>query len=303
MGVLEELEQAVGEVAARVSPAVVRIGRGWGRGAGVVVGEGLVATNAHNLRGEETTITFGDGRVERGRVAGVDVDGDLAVLRVDTADVAPPEWADGGARPGTAVFAVGSSATGEARVSFGLVSSVGQAFRGPRGRRISGSLEHTAPLRRGSSGGPVVDRAGRLLGINTNRLEEGFYLALPADEDLRSRIDTLARGQSPVRRYLGVALAPAPAARQLRRAVGLPPRDGLLVRQVEEDSPAGRAGLRQGDLIVAGGGRDTGTIDDLHDALDRVQEGGSLALRVVRGTEELDVSVGFEDTVRAQGSA
>src|ERR671911_3116885 len=96
MGVLDELEQAVREVAERVGPSVVGIGRGQGRGSGVVLAEGLVATNAHNLRGEETTVVFGD-RSAVGRVAGVDVDADLAVIRVDTGGAPAP--ALGGATP------------------------------------------------------------------------------------------------------------------------------------------------------------------------------------------------------------
>ncbi|HEV2071653.1 MAG TPA: S1C family serine protease [Acidimicrobiales bacterium] len=292
MGVVEELERAATAVAEKVGPAVVRIGRAPGRGAGVVIAAGQVVTNAHNLRGEHTTVTFTDGRVEMGRVAGVDVDGDLAVVAADTAAIAAPDWA-GPASAGLPVFALARSAAGGLRVSFGLVSTVGQAFRGPRGRRIVGSIEHTAPLRRGSSGGPVVDGAGRLLGVNTHRLGDGFYLALPADDELRARLDALARGQSPRRRHLGVALAPAEAARHLRRAVGLPERDGLLVRAVQPGSPAERAGLRQGDLIVAASGDAVASADALHAALDAVDEGGSLALRIVRGSEELDVTVAF----------
>lgn len=292
MSVVEELQQAATAVTEKVGPAVVRIGRAPGRGAGVVIAAGQVATNAHNLRGEQTTVTFTDGRVETGRVAGVDVDGDLAVVAVDTAAIAAPDWG-GPARAGALVFALATSASGDLRVSFGLVSTVGQAFRGPRGRRIVGSLEHTAPLRRGSSGGPVVDGSGRLLGVNTHRLGDGFYLALPADEELRARLDALAQGRSPSRRHLGVALAPADAARHLRRAVGLPERDGLLVRAVQPGSPADRAGLRQGDLIVDASGRALASADDLHAALDAVDAGSSLPLRIVRGSEELDVTVAF----------
>src|ERR687885_1526 len=120
MGVLDELEQAVREVAERVGPSVVGIGRGRGRGSGVVL-------------------------------------------------------------------------------AFGLVSAVGRAFRGPRGRRIAGSIEHSAPLPRGASGGPVVDAAGRLVGIDTNRLGDGFYLAIRADASLRQRVEALGRGERAAR--------------------------------------------------------------------------------------------------------
>lgn len=300
MGAVEEIQQAATVVAERAGPAVVRIGRAPGRAAGVVLADGRVVTNAHNLRGDQTTVTFTGGRVETGGVLGVDVDGDLAVLSVDTGGIEAPEWGPR-ATPGQPVFALASSASGDLRVSFGLVSTVGQAFRGPRGRRIVGSLEHTAPLRRGSSGGPVVDGAGRLLGINTHRLGDGFYLALPADDDLRARLDALGRGESPRRRHLGVALAPADAARHLRRAVGLPERDGLLVRAVQGESPAERAGLRQGDLIATAGGRAVAGADDLHAALDAVADGGSLTLHVLRGSDELDVTVTFP--ARESGAA
>jgi serine protease Do len=279
-------------------------GRGgaFGRGAGVVIGPGLVVTNAHNLRGATVTVTFADGRQETGTVAGADIDGDLAVVQVPTGDVEPLEWADAPAEVGTPVFAVGGSPFGP-RVTFGLVSAVGQAFRGPGGRLVGGSIEHTAPLSRGSSGGPVVDAAGRLLGINTNRLGDGFYLALPAGAELRTRIDRLAQGDVPARRRLGVALVPAPAARHLRKAVGLPERDGVLVREVEEGSPAEAAGLREGDLLTTANGRDLRTPDDLFAALDALGDDESLSLHVVRGVEELDVAVRFDTPAGEHGAA
>jgi serine protease Do len=302
MAVLEELEKAATAVAASVVPAVVRIGAGGGRGAGVVVGDGVVLTNAHNLRGGETTVTFSDGRAVTGQVQGVDVDGDVAVVAVETGKTPAIAWAPEGPSVGTPVFAVGSHGERGARVTFGLVSAVGQAFRGPRGRRITGSVEHTAPLTRGSSGSPVVDGQGRLVGLNTNRLGEGFYLAIPADDELRSRVDALARGETPTRRRLGIALAPARAARALRRSVGLPERDGLLVRHVDDDGPAGRAGVRVGDLIVDAQGQAVATADDLFEALDAVADDASLSLQIVRGTDEVAVSVTF-GPARDEGSA
>jgi len=287
---IEELEGTLRGVAERVGPSVVRIGRGWGRGSGVVLAEGLVLTNAHNLRGDETTVTFADGRSATATVRGVDSDGDVVVLAVDTAAVAPISWDPVEPAVGTAVIALANPAGRGLRATLGFVSAVGQTFRGPRGRRIAGSIEHTAPLSRGSSGGPIVDAAGRLIGINTNRVGDGFYLAIPADGDLKARIDALARGESPSRPRLGVALAPRHAARRLRAAVGLPERDGLLVRAVDSDSPAGRAGIRQGDLLVEAGGTALTSPDDLFEVLDHAT-GPSLTVRVVRGVEELDVTV------------
>jgi serine protease Do len=302
MSALEELEQAVTDVAEQAGSAVVGIGRGPGRGSGIVLAEGRVATNAHNLRGEEVTVVFADGRTETGRVEGVDVDADLAVVAVDTGDARPLPWAEEGpVRLGTAVFALANPG-GRRRVTVGFVSAVNRAFRGPRGRRITGSVEHTAPLGRGSSGGPVVSADGRLLGINTNRLGDGFYLAIPADAELRGRLDALARGESPARPRLGVGVAPARVARRLRSAVGLPERDGLLVRAVEEGSPAERAGIRVGDLIVTAGGREVRDADELHEVLDGLGEEGTLQLALVRGTEELTVIAAFGSGAEQVGS-
>jgi serine protease Do len=306
MALVEELQEAAGRVVAQAAPAVVRIGRGWGRGAGIVVADGIVVTNAHNLRGQETTVTFADGRTATAAVTGVDVDGDLAVLTVDTSGVTPLPWDPTTAEVnvGTPVWAIGTVPGGGVRVTMGTVSAVGQHFRGPRGRHIAGSVEHTAPLVRGSSGGPIVDSDGRLIGINTHRLDGGFYLAVPAGAALKERVDALARGESPRRVRLGVAVAPPAAASKLRAAVGLPEREGVLIRGVEADSPAGRAGLRTGDLIVAGGGQEIASVDDLYRTLDGVAEGDTLSLRIVRGADELDVSVSFGTTgTGAEGSA
>ncbi|MEY2420133.1 MAG: serine protease Do [Acidimicrobiaceae bacterium] len=294
MTVLEELSSAAAGVVAQVGPAVVRIGRGGGRGCGVVLSAGIVATNAHNLRGEEVLVTFADGRQAVGTVAATDVDGDLAVLRVDTGEAPPITWSDGGPGVGQVVFAVTRSGAGGERVSFGMVSGTERAFRGPRGRRIKGSLEHTAPLPRGSSGSPVVTADGAVVGINTNRLGDGFYLALPADSELQARLASLSAGESRTRPRLGVGLAPAHVASALRRSVGLDPRDGLLVRVVEEGSPAESAGIRQGDLIVAVNGTAVTTADDLFDAMDT--GGGDLQVKVVRGTDEVDITVRLEPT-------
>ncbi|HJV04673.1 MAG TPA: S1C family serine protease [Actinomycetota bacterium] len=292
MTALQEIEETVVGAAEAAGPSVVGIGQRWGRGSGVVVAEGRVLTNAHNVRGDRVEVTFADGRTVEASVAGMDRDGDLAILSVDTAEAPAVAWAEESVpRPGSAVIGLSNPGGRGLRVSFGLVSGTERAFRGPRGRRISGSIEHTAPLPRGSSGGPIVDEQGRLLGINTSRSGDGFYLAIPADASLRERIEALGRGDAAPAPRLGVGIAPAFVARRLRRAVGLPEMDGLLVRAVEDDSPAERAGIEAGDLIVEAGGRSVASADDLFEALDQAGAGGTLSLKVVRGTEERSVSV------------
>jgi serine protease Do len=291
MTILDEIQAGIAQQAEGIGPSVVGIGQRWGAGSGIVLGQGRVLTNAHNVRGDQVTVTFADGRTAEGTVTGKDVDGDLAVIDVDTVGAPALPWADGtSAAIGTPVFALSNPGGRGLRVTFGFVSGVDRSFRGPRGRRITGSVEHTAPLLPGSSGGPVVNAAGQLLGINTNRLGEGFYLAIPASEAVRGRIDELGRGEFATPPRLGVAIAPGHVARRLRRAVGLPEREGLLIREVTEESPAARAGLAQGDLIVAAGGQPVRALDDLFDALQTAGD-GTVELTVVRGTEERAIQV------------
>ncbi len=288
MSVLSELQEAVAAVAVAVGPSVVGIGSRL-RGSGVVIADGRILTNAHNLHGGEVTVRFVDGRVTRGAVKGVDWDGDLAVVEADTTGVPAIAWSAGSTTIGTAVFAAAATPSGGARVSFGFVSSMERAFRGPGGRRISGSLEHTAPLAPGSSGSPLLDADGALVGLNTNRVGEGFYLALPADASLRARVEALGSGESRERPQLGIAVAPAHVARHLRRSVGLPELDGVLVRAVEDGSPAEAAGIAEGDLLVGAAGRPITDVDTLHEVLR--DAGFPLELTLVRGAEERVVTV------------
>jgi serine protease Do len=291
MSFLDELQETIGGVRDRVGPSVVGLGRGWGRGSGVVIAEHRVLTNAHVLRGDAVAVARGD-EVVQGRVAGADPDLDIAIVEADTDAVRPDSWDPAReAAPGLPVFALADPGGRGLRVSFGVVTATGRSFRGPRGRRIGGSIEHSAPLPRGSSGGPLVDAEGRLLGINSVRMEGGLLLALPADVALRERVTALGRGEVPAHPRLGLAIAPPRAARRLRAAVGLPPRDGLLVRGVEEGGPGAAAGLERGDLLVAAGGRPLGGVDDLFDAL--AASDGELELVAVRGTEERTVVARF----------
>ena len=291
MGVLADIQEDIRRVAEVVGASVVGLGHRWGVGSGVVISPGAVLTNAHNIHSEHLVVSFADGRTADGRVRGADIDQDLAVVEVDTGASEPIAWAtEPVSGIGTPVLAVANPGGRGLRVTLGFVTGLERSFRGPRGRRITGSIEHNAPLLPGSSGGPIVTPEGQLLGVNTNRLDAGFYLAIPADESLRTRVDTLSRGESATRPRLGIGVAPAHVARRLRRAVGLPDMDGLLVREVEDDSPASRAGLAPGDLIVAAVGSPTREIDDLFQAVDSAAE-DQLQLTVIHATEERTVTV------------
>src|SRR5437763_9731789 len=165
MSALTELEESIQAAADSTGPAVVGIGGGWRGGSGVVVRPGLVLTSAHNLRHDEVTIAFSDDRRETGSLAGSDSDLGLAAVQVETGDISPVRWepAQAEARIGRAVFALANPGGRGLRVTPGFVSSTTRSFRGPRGRRVSAAIEHTAPLPRGSSGGPLIDAGGYLL--------------------------------------------------------------------------------------------------------------------------------------------
>jgi serine protease Do len=295
MSTVHTLQDTIAAVAERVGPSVVGLGRGWGHGSGVVIADGQILTSAHNLRREEVTVSFQDGRRERGELAGSDGDLDLAVLAADTGDAPAVRWEPVEAPGiGAAVVALANPGGRGLRATLGFVSSGERSFRGPRGRRVHGAIEHTAPLPRGSSGGPLVDPDGNLLGVNSLRLDGGLILAVPANEAVRERALLLARGEAAAPHRLGVAIAPPRVARRLRSAVGLPERDGLLVRAVEDGGPGDGAGLEPGDLIVSIGGQPVEGVESLYSALDAVApDGGELELGVVRGTDERTVSARF----------
>lgn len=293
MSVLSEIESSLANIAGGAGRAVVGLGRGWGVGSGVIIAPGQVLTSSHNLRHDDVQVTFADGRTADGHVKATDGDLDVAVIEVDTGDADPVNWPeeDSPTEIGRAVYALANPGGRGLRVTFGFVSSPARSFRGPRGRRITGAIEHTAPLPRGSSGGPLLDTDGRLLGINSIRLDGGLILAIPADSALRERVQALGRGEAPRRAQLGVAIAPPRVAKRMRRAVGLPERDGVLVRAVQDDSAAGQAGIERGDLIAAAGGREIDRVDVLYEALDAAAGSPQLELTIVRGTEERNIAV------------
>jgi serine protease Do len=293
MMILTEIGETVGSVAESAGRSVVGLGGHWGMGSGVVLEDGLVLTNAHNVSPDRATVTFFDGRVEQATVMGIDVDADLAVLEVGTGEAGPVKWQPEDVAPviGAPVVGLANPGGRGLRATFGLVAAADRSFRGPRGRRVAGGFEHTALAPPGASGGPVVDLDGMLVGINTRRLGRGFYLAQAATGDMRAAVTALRSGDHPQPRRLGVGLAPVEVTRRLRRSMGLDEADGLLVRLVEEGSPADVAGVREGDVLVSAGDQATSDVDDLHRVL--AAGGGSLDLGLVRVNDRLTVTARF----------
>ena len=247
MNAVKTLQDTIAGAAESVGPSVVGLGRGWGHGSGVVIADGQVLTSAHNLRREEVTVSFHDGRRERAELVGSDPDLDLAVLAVDTGDAPAVRWEPAEAPGiGAPVVALANPGGRGLRATLGFVSSGERSFRGPRGRRVHGAIEHTAPLPRGSSGGPLVDPDGNLLGLNSLRLDGGLILAVPASAAVKERALLLARGEAPAaaqarRGDRASARGAAPAPRGRAAGARRPARAGGRGRQ-----PRGGRGTRAG---------------------------------------------------------
>lgn len=301
-GLLEEIRTTIAGAAERLGASVVGLGegRGGGRGSGVVVGDGRVLTVAHAVRRDEPVVRFAGGRAAPGSVAAVDPLGNIAAIAVDTGDAPAVVLAPNAPGIGAPVLALARPGGRALRASLGFVTTADSSLRGRGGRRLEGVIEHTAALPRGASGGPLFDTDDELVGLNALRSDGGLILALPAGASLAARIDALFRGETPARPYLGLALAPAHVARRLRRAVGLPERDGALVRGVADGGPGATAGLQRGDLIVGAAGRPVGGIDDLHAALDGHGAGDTIELTVDRAGHERVVALLVGDLAEAR---
>src|SRR5947208_1067923 len=161
MTIFDEIQASITRLTENAGPSVAGIGQRWGTGSGIVLGAGQVLTNAHNVRGSQVTVTFAEGRTAEGTVAGHDIDGDLAVIEADTGQVPALPWATAAPAIGMPVFALANPGGRGLRVTFGSISGIDRTFRGPRGLRITGSLEHTAPLLPGSPGDLIVAAAGQ----------------------------------------------------------------------------------------------------------------------------------------------
>ncbi|WP_259310583.1 S1C family serine protease [Capillimicrobium parvum] len=248
---------------------------------------------SHTLAGDRVELDVA-GDVKEGKVLASDLGSGLSVLETQTGGVEALRWSPVTPNLGDPVFALGDPGTG-LRVTEGRVSADLLRVRG-RGGRLVSAIEHTAPMPRGAGGGPLVNAAGELIGINALRGDPGFLIALAA-ESARAASDRLLRGEPDVAR-LGVAVAPPRAARRMRRAVGLPDRAGVLVRDVEAGSAAEAGGVLAGDLIVAVGNEEVQHPDALVDTLQRVA-GTTVALHVVRGVDEHRLEVDLSAKARA----
>ncbi len=299
---LDAYSAAVVGAVDQVGPAVVSVYVGGaaeaaqargGAGSGVVVTpDGYLLTNEHVVqRVSEARVTFVDGRSVPAVVAGRDPATDLAVLRAQAGALPYAQLASGQRlRAGQLVVAVGNPLGFESTVSAGVVSGLGRSLRSRQGRLIEGVVQHTAALNPGNSGGPLVDAAGRVVGINTAiiAMAQGIGFAIPAATAQWVLTEILTQGR--VRRaWLGVAARDRPLDTRLVRALGLSATQAVEVLSRESEGPAAASDLHPGDLIVGVGGQVVDGIDALHRLLGRVPPGTTLELGIVRRTQLLTV--------------
>lgn len=309
INLLDAYSRAVIGAVEHVSPSVVNIEvhqsagrrrsgepqerRGGGSGF-VFTPDGLILTNSHVVHdATRIGVTLNDGRHMPATAIGDDPASDLAVIRVNEPNLTAATLGDSQQlRVGQVAIAIGAPYGFQSTVTAGVVSALGRSLRSYSGRLIDDVIQTDASLNPGNSGGPLVDSAGRVIGVNTATIlpAQGicFAIGINTAKFVASR---LLRDGKICRSYIGVSAQTVPVHRRVVRFYDLAKESGALVLSVEENSPAKHAGLRDGDVIVALEGKAVAGVDDLHRLLTDVRVGASSTLTVLRHTEKLEFKV------------
>jgi S1-C subfamily serine protease len=300
--ILDSYSEAVAGAVEAVAPAVVHIGvrgaRGGrearGVGSGVIVSpDGIILTNNHVVDGaRETRVTLADGRGFQARLLGRDPDTDIAVLRGETTDHLPTAMlADSKrVRPGQIAIAIGNPLGFQSSVSAGIVSAVGRSLRAQNGTLIFDVIQTDVALNPGNSGGALVSSNAEVIGINTAMImgAQGIAFAVASSTALNVLMQVLAHGR--VRRArLGIVGEQVPLRRRAAYAANLLQTTGVAIRDLQPASPAARAALRPGDVIVGIDGKPVTGVDDILRLLDRDAIGKAVTIGFFRGD-------GYEET-------
>lgn len=252
--------------------------------------DGQVLTTDHVIEREENiTVGLPDGREVSATIVGRDPGSDLAVLKVDGALTAIERAPNDSAKVGSMVLAIGRPTSEGVQASFGVVGAIGGAWRTFRGGQVEGYLRSDTTFYPGFSGGPLIDAAGRAVGINSSRLGRGAGITIPAEAAEKVVTDLLKAGR--VRRaYLGISSQPAQLPNALAARLG-GQESGLLVVMVEPESPADKAGLILGDLLVSLGGQAVTDTESLQMQLGSERVGKSTTAVVLRGGEPHELTI------------
>jgi S1-C subfamily serine protease len=297
---LDPYSTVVTQAVEAVAPAVVRIEheRGQGTGSGFLfTPDGLILTNSHVVGNQpRLQVTLADGERLQADVLGDDPHSDLAVVRVNSAVRPQLPWlrmGDSSAlKVGQLVIAMGNPFGFHATVTTGVVSALGRSLRSRTGRLMDDIVQTDAALNPGSSGGPLVDARGEVVGVNTAIIAQAqglcFAIASNTVQWVAARLIREGRFR---RSYLGLAGQTVPLLRRVTRAHGLSQDSAVLVVSVERGTPASAAGLRDGDLIVAFDGVAIEGVDALHRLLTDERIGIAARITVLRGIEKLTLTV------------
>ncbi len=291
MATLKDLSDDIASLVEKASKSVVRVDARRGRaGTGIVWDSGLVLTANHVVEQEDDIQVVADDKSTKATLVGRDPATDLALLKVDGLSApAMPRAKVEDLRPGQIVLAIGRP--GSLKATFGTISSVSSSWRGWRGSEIEHLIQTNAPLYPGFSGGPLVDVDGRAVGMNSWVFGRGDGRAVAMD--VAERVVASLKADGRIRRpYLGIGTQEVP----LPEAVKAKAKQdtGLLIVAVEPQSPADKAGLMQGDTLVALNGTTTNNLEDLYTGLRKAKVGATQTVRVIRAGElkELQVTVG-----------
>jgi S1-C subfamily serine protease len=304
---LDEYSRTVVSAVGRVAPGVVNIdvkqqrnGRPGprevgGSGSGFIIApDGFILTNSHVVHGAtQITVNLPDGRDYRAQLIGDDPDTDLAVIRVDASQLNHVRLADSeNLRVGQIVIAIGNPLGFQASVTAGVISALGRSMHSLSGRLIDNIIQTDAALNPGNSGGPLVNSAGEVIGVNTAMIRpaQGICFAI-ASNTAKFVAGWLIRDGRIRRSYIGVAGQNVPLHRRIVRFYNLSREGGVLVVSVEKESPAAHAGLREGDVVVAFNDKTIGSIHELHKILVGEQIGVRSEITIIRHTEKLVLSI------------
>jgi S1-C subfamily serine protease len=297
---LDSYSRTIAAVVNRVASSVVNIRvtageRGQGGGSGFIIArDGLILTNSHVIQGaRDMEVTLHDARVYSAQLIGTDPETDLAVIRIDAPNLEHVRLGDSaGIRVGQIAVAIGSPYGFQQTVTAGIVSALGRSMRAESGRLMDDIIQTDAALNPGNSGGPLLNSAGEVIGVNTAVIlpAQGICFAIASNTAQIVAAWLIKDGR--IRRgSIGVAGQNVPLHPRVVRFHKLPVNRGVLVAEIEPRSPAAAAGLRAGDIILGFKGQPIATIDDLHKRLVASEIGVPSPLMLLRGTEKISVVV------------
>ena len=316
---LDAYSRAVISAAEKVSPSVVYIevqqpinnrrgnhprmpreARGSGSGF-IFTPDGFILTNSHVVHGStKIEVTITDGSKYQADLIGDDPDTDLAVIRINAPNLVPAHLGESQqVRVGQLVLAIGNPYGFQYSVTAGVVSALGRSLRAGSGRLMDAVIQTDAALNPGNSGGPLVNSRGEVIGVNTAMIlpAQGICFATSIDT-AKFVASRLIRDGKVSRSYVGLAGQNVPLPRRIVRFYNLAVESGILVVSFEENSPARKAGLREGDIIIGFDERAIAGIDDLHKLLTEERIGHKSKLVIIRGTQKLDLEVVPEESIR-----